>query len=96
MFLIFYVVYPTYNILYLINLNKKSVTHIWATAPAKVYHIDMDDVAIDVLINSDKDVIRTWVTGSPRKYTRHIDMDDVATNVLTSSFIACEVGAVKA
>ena len=62
MFLIFYVVYPTYNILYLINLNKKSVTHIWATAPAKVYHIDMDDVAIDVLINSDKDVIRTWVT----------------------------------
>ena len=56
----------------------------------------MDDVAIDVLINSDKDVIRTWVTGSPRKYTRHIDMDDVATNVLTSSFIACEVGAVKA
>ena len=46
--------YSIYNILYLINSNKKSVTHTLVTGAPRKYtrHIDMCDVATNLLSTS--------------------------------------------
>ena len=78
MFLIFYVVYPIYNILYLINSKRRTVTHIWVTVHTEVYPSHRYGWRGNQRVSYLEQEDRHPYLGDrlQRKYTRHIDVGD--------------------